>query len=453
MKSHVDDEELSLYALAPSLCDEREPIEQHVSLCTACRERLQLNEEIESAFRDSDVWAAVDQFLTRSARLEAARAEYLRIEKDDADAEALLEPLLKTLSRFRGADIDADSRFHTAAVVRKLCLAAHARHEKQPQFSLLITNAACRIALQLPKGRRERRLVLALAIRERANALRYLGRFAQGLKSLDDAEKLFDQSPGTDPFDLAIVGYIRATIYMKCERLSEGAELARNAAFAFHEYGDSLRELSAIMAEACCLALAGEPFRAVAAFERVITIARSTGEREMLARALQNAGVSYLSAGEPSKAVRCLLEAMAIFDEIGLATERARSMWKLATVLATEGKLAESARQLDQARAELLRLGLVNDAALATLEWAEVQLALSQPEGVADACSSIVIQFEVEGMRRNASLALAYLHETLRSGSATPSIVREVRAFLTELPNRPEIPFERPLGKSAPGVS
>jgi len=453
MKNHVDDDKLSAYTLAPSFCDDREEIEQHLSRCTECRERLQLCEEIESAFRDPDVWAAVDQVRTRSARLEAAREEYLRIEKEDADAEALLEPLLKTSSRFREADIDGDSRFHTAAVVRKLCLAAHARHEKLPQFSLLITNAACRIALQLPKGRRERRLVLALAIRERANAFRYLGRFADGLKSLDDAEKLFDQSPGTDPWDLAIVGYIRATIYMKCERLSEGAELARVSALAFREYGDSLRELSAIMAEACCFALAGEPVRAVAAFERVIAIARTTGEREMLARALQNAGVSYLSAAEPSKAVPCLVEAMSIFDEIGLATERARSMWKLATVLAGEGRLAESARQLDEARAELLRLGLGNDAALATLEWAEVRLSLSQPEGVADACSSIVIEFESEGMRRNASVALAYLHETLRSGSATPTIVREVRAFLAELRSRPEIPFEPLLGKFSPGVS
>ncbi|HEX7679677.1 MAG TPA: hypothetical protein VF713_16210, partial [Thermoanaerobaculia bacterium] len=275
MKSHVDDEELSLYALAPSLCDEREAIEQHLSLCTGCRGRLQLNEEIESAFRNPEVWAVVDQYLTRSARLEAARAEYLRIEKDDADAEALLEPLLKTLSRFRGADIDADSRFHTAAVVRKLCLAAHARHEKEPQFSLLITNAACRIALQLPKGRRERRLVLALAIRERANAFRYLGRFAQGLKSLDDAEKLFDQSPGTDPFDLAIVGYIRATIYMKCGRSAEGIPLAKASALVFQDYGDRLRELTAVMAEASCLIYSGRPSEAAEAFDRVTSIARA----------------------------------------------------------------------------------------------------------------------------------------------------------------------------------
>jgi hypothetical protein len=99
--------------------------------------------------------------------------------KEDAEADALLAPLLKSPIRFRGANVDTDARFQTAAVVRNLCRAAHARHEKQPQFSLLITNAACRIALGLPKSNKERRPVLALAVRERANAFRYLGRFTE----------------------------------------------------------------------------------------------------------------------------------------------------------------------------------------------------------------------------------------------------------------------------------
>ncbi len=453
MNIHYGDDVLSVYALAPSLTGDAEAIGQHLTGCHECRGRLQFIDELDDAFRDPEMWAAVDLLQTRPRRIEAAMAEHLRIEKEDSDAEALLEPLLKSPIRFHDVDVEGDARFHTAGVVRKLCRAAHARHEKQPQFSLLIAEAACRIALGLPKSGNERRSLLALSVRERANAFRYLGRFAEGLKSLADAEKLFDQSPGTDPFDLAVVWYIRATIYMKSERLQDGAALASEAALIFRSYGDTLRELSAVMAEACCLALNGEPLKAVGAFERVISIARSTGEREMLARALQNAGVSYLASGDPSNAVPCLEEAMAIFDEIALPTERARSMWKLATALAAEGRLSEAVRQLDDTRVELLRLGLVNDAALATLEWAEVQLALSKTEGVADACASIVFEFESEGMRRSASLALAYLHESLRSGSVTRTIVREVRAFLEELSTHPEATFNPAFGESSPSVS
>jgi len=444
MTRHYDDDELSDYTLAPSLDPNREGIEQHVAGCAACRARLKVAEELEEAYRDEEMWAVVDLLLTRPQRIEAARAEYARIERENAEAEALLSPLLKSPLRFRGAEIDSDSRFHTAAVVRHLCLAAHARHEKQPQFSMVITNAACRIALQLPKTGTERRDVLALAVRERANAFRYLGRFAEGLKSLDDAEKLFNQSPGSDPFDLAIVSYIRATIYLKCGRAAEGLPLAKGAALIFQEYGDSRRELAAVMAEAVCLIYTGHPREAADTFERVASIARATEQPEILARALQNAGEAYLAASNHGQATPRLIEALALFDNLGLATERARSVWKLASARVAEGALREAAEQLERVREELTQLGLTNDAALATLEWAEVKLAIGETSGVAESCASIAVDFESEGMLRSARIALAYLQEALHTGAATPYVVRHVRAYLTELPGRPATPFVRP---------
>lgn len=444
MTRHYDDDELSDYTLAPSLDPNREGIEQHVAGCAACRARLKVAEELEEAYRDEEMWGAVDLLLTRPQRLEAARAEYARVEREDAEAEALLSPLLKSPLRFRGAEIDTDSRFHTGAVVRHLCLAAHARHEKQPQFSLVITNAACRIALQLPKSGTERRAVLALSVRERANAFRYLGRFAEGLKSLDDAEKLFDQSPGSDPFDLAIVSYIRATIYLESGRAADGLPLAKAAAEVLGEYGDRRRELAAVMVEAGCLMHSGHASEAAEAFERVASIARATDQPEMLARALQNAGNAYLAASKHELATPLFIDALALFDNLGLATERTRSVWKLASARAAEGALHEAAEQLERVQAELADLGLTNDAALATLEWAEARLAVGENGGVAERCAAIAVDFESEGMLRNARIALAYLQEALRTGAATPEVVRHVRAYLTELPGRPATPFVRP---------
>jgi hypothetical protein len=52
-----------------------------------------------------------------------------------------------------------------------------------------------------------------------------------------------------------------------------------------------------------------------------------------------------------------------------------------------------------------------------------------------------MVAFESERMERNARLALAYLHEALAAGTATPSIVRYVRAYLEELPAAPDRVF------------
>jgi hypothetical protein len=75
------------------------------------------------------------------------------------------------------------------------------------------------------------------------------------------------------------------------------------------------------------------------------------------------------------------------------------------------------------------------------LEWAEARLAAGAPAGVAAACARIVITFGSERMERNARIALAFLHEALAAGTATPGIVRHVRLYLEELPAAPERAF------------
>ena len=100
---------------------------------------------------------------------------------------------------------------------------------------------------------------------------------------------------------------------------------------------------------------------------------------------------------------------------------------------------------LDGSRTDLARLGLTNDAAQATLEWAEVRLAMNKPEGVAAACRKIVVVFNSEDMQRHAKEALAVLHAALAAGKAMPELVRSVRLYLEKLPANPSQRFVRAL--------
>src|SRR5206468_5369568 len=100
------------------------------------------------------------------------------------------------------------------------------------------------------------------------------------------------------------------------------------------------------------------------------------------------------------------------------------------------GDLATGEERLAGARRELQELGMQNDHALATLEWAEVRLARGETEGVAAACRGMVVRFESEGMMKNSRLALAYVHEALARGTATPALIRHVRHYLEALPTR-----------------
>lgn len=443
--NHYDDDTLIRFALDPALVDDPESIRTHLGNCAACRARVEALAEVEEALRRADTWATVETLVTRSDRLQETLALKARLDAEDRAAERLLAPLLSSPIRFREANISENPKARHAGVVRYLCTAAHRLHEERPQFSLLLARTAYAIAFELENTPHSvRRLSMALSLREAANAFRYLGRFAEALTALRDAEKLLDESPGSDPHDLAIVWLIRATVFTELGRLEEAQTFARRAAQVFRDYGDRDREFTALLVEAHCLYFAGDNAAAATAYEALAARARAEGNRDLLAHAVNDAASAYLNLDEFEKAERYYIDALVLFDELGLTIEKARVGWSLALVLVRRGDLANGADRLDAARAELHHLGLLHDHGLATLDWAAARLALGETAGVAEACKSIVIRFESEGMMKNARLALAYVQEALARRTATPALLQQVRVYLKLLPTRPDSPFVPP---------
>ncbi len=440
--THYDHEALSRFGLDPSLVDDPDALAAHLTNCEDCRDYFAVVTELDAALRDDETWAQVDALLTPSQRRSRMMALRTAIDAKEEDAARRLGPLLRTPLHFRGADVAANRKLWTAGAVRVLCAEANKRHEERPLFSLDIAKAAFTIARKLEKNSgTSPRFCMALSLRERGNALRYLGRFGEALEALGYAEKLFDQTPASDPHDVAIVQLIRATVYMKSERLPEAIAHTRECLPVFRAYGDRLRELSALMIQGACLYLSGLNGDAVRVYEDVIACARAASDADILARGLSNAANSYTELSVLDTAERYYIEAIVLYEELGLVTEKARTTWALASVTVKRGDLATGARLLEAARLELHGLGMLSEHGLATLEWAEVSLALDQVEGVADACRGIVIRFESEGMMKSARLALAHVHQALAQGTATPAFLRHIRLYLEALPSRPNEPF------------
>jgi tetratricopeptide (TPR) repeat protein len=436
--NHPDAAVLSVFSLDASGVPDRDAVGAHVAGCEACQEGIAVFRELDVALRHGETWAHVTALRESGDRLAQIQAVRQRVQAEDDEATRILKPLLKSPLRFKSAKLENKPWCHTEGMVRMLCAAANERHESRPTFSLLLSVTACTIAKSLPETKDAgRRLSMGMALRERANALRYLGKFSDALQALEYAERLFDATPAADAFDLAIVWLIRAIVFMESGRLPEGMLMAREAAGAFREYGDGDRELAAAMVEASCLMFSGRGREAVDAYEHVIALARTRANTRLLASALQNAGLARVELGHLDRAEACYAEALVLYDELQVPTEKARTMWSLASVAVARGEMQDGEAGLGATRDELTRLGLTNDAALATLEWAEVRLALNKPEGVGEACRKIVFVFNSEGMQRHAKEALAVLHQTLATGRATPHLVHIVRLYLEQLPTNP----------------
>ncbi len=442
--SHYTEDELSAYALRPEATDDRQSVEQHVSGCGDCRDALDIIEAFDTALHDPLPWQVAESMPARrnapTAFLDQARA----IASADAYARDLVMPLVDSAIRFREARIDDDRRYFTLAVIKLLCKVANGMHERQPQFGLVLADTALNIARKLPEPLKARSAWYAgTAWKERANALRYVGRFKEAEEALDRAEEAFEGDDHVEPFDLAIVGYVRATVYCKMERFDDAVVCARAAAATFHVYGDTRRYLSALLAEAVGYYSADRDREAVEILERVATSARAAHEPETLARALANAANSYTRLHEFTKAAAYYADAIAVIDDLDMPTESARLQWARAALLLDRGGFDEGLAGLERARVQLSQLGMTNDSALATLDLVAGLLAADQPERVADLCRGITLMFSSEGMTRSAKKALAYLAEAVAGGQVTPEEVRHVRSFLERLPERPLEEFQQ----------
>jgi len=437
--NHLDDNVLSGYALDGKGTPE---VESHVAECEICRDGLAVFREIDKALRGRETWTTVDHARSQNSRLAEVLSYRRRIEAEERDARTFLARVLDSPLKFRNAAIAEKPKLHTEGMVRVLCAEANSRHEQRPKFSQEIAAVAYEVATKLTGvAERQQHNLMGLALREHANALRYLGRFKDALKLLDYAEKLFAGTPGADAFDLAIVEYIRAGVFQNLGRLDDGIAAAESAARVFRAYGDATRERCALMVEANCDLRSGRAAEAVERYEQVISLSRAGGDRVMLARGLSNCAAAFKDLEEFDRAERYYVEALALYDEFDMPTEKARVEWVLAMITVARGEFAEGARSLDSVRKELANLGLTNDAALATLMWAEARLLGGRSAGVAEACRSVIVVFESEEMHRQAKHALAVLNEALAAGRGTPQLVRDVWSYLERLPRAPNEKF------------
>jgi tetratricopeptide (TPR) repeat protein len=442
--SHYTEDELSAYALRPDAIDDREGVEQHVAACADCRSSLEVIEAFDLALQDPVPWQMAESMPARReappALLDHARA----IAAADARARELVMPLVDSAIRFRAARIDEDPRFHTLAVIRLLCKVANGMHERQPQFGLVLADTALNITEKLAANlQAQSAWYVGTAFKERATALRCVGRFKDAEEALDRAQAAFESDNDVEPFDLAIVGYVRATVYCEMERFGEAAQLARDAALVFTQYGDKQRYLSARVAEAGSFYCADRYAEAVPIFEAVGLEARASNHMWMVAVALANAASCYTRLGSFEKAFAYYADALAVVTKLDVPAERARILWALAALKVESGQYEEGLPELEQAHTQLVSFGLMNDAALAKLDLIAGLIAVGEVDRVPGLCRSVAATFAVEGLSRNARKALAYLSETVGSGNAVPDAVRHVRTYLSRLSTHPQEEFQQ----------
>lgn len=440
--THYSDDDLSRHSLSP-----HGQIAAHLEVCAECSKRFADVQDFDAALAEAGTWThPVNLRSTEDATRTRLRETAARLAREIAGAERILGPLMANPLAFIWKDVSRKRGFRTAGAVRVLCAAANAACERDPLHSLNLADTALAIAVSLNEadhylGIKVHQLA-GLAWKERANALRYLGRFPAALDALDQAKRLYERA-GANPWDLAILQYTRGVVYSRSSRPDEAEQCADEATTIFEATGDRVRYVHARMLRATVrywrqdFANARDDYRALLAF------AKEERDDLLTARLSSAAANCDLDLGDARAAEPALLDALHIFEREGIETEAARIRWELALVLLVEGRFSAAITKLQASRLECEHLGLINLAAFITLDIVEALVAIgANLREVQKLCREVFATFKAAGMVNEALTALAYLREATRARTITPAKVRHVRRFLTRLEDQPTLRFD-----------
>ncbi|MEO8382678.1 MAG: tetratricopeptide repeat protein [Acidobacteriota bacterium] len=444
VERHYEDE--ALIALMES---DRVHTDPHLPSCSSCADKLESFRMIADALEEREVWDSrgLSEEPVHST-ITALRSFADRMTFEDLQAEAILLELLagpreEWMSRLRHRP-----EWRTAGVVRKLIDGIHAAIMTMPPDALEMTMLSTEIADHLDPTTFASDTVMRLrgsAWRDRAYALFYVGRFAESVSATERAELNF-QACVIDEYDRARVSVVRALSLRAMEDLPTAMGEVRRSGDVFVTFGDLNRLASARIAESHLLFSRGDYEKARLLLEPLEVRLRSEDDAKTYATVLGNLGYCYSKLGRIEEALSRYEASAALHVELGIVTEVTRLRWAIATILAEAGRHDEALRRFRELQRTFTELSMTSEAALVSLDAAELLLVRQEFSAVEDICRAAMRSFETAGIpyTARALTALAFIQEAARAKTASPVLVKHVREYLRCLPRDGQLLFAPP---------
>lgn len=232
---HPTEEALAEYAFDPDAVPNRRAIETHVADCPACSSVLTFIRSVDVGLSDGDIWSITDS--DESTRKEM-RDLAGQAAAEDHEARELLAEVLQNPAQTAWQDLGTRSQYQTAGVVRHLLTVANEACYRAPLDALTFADTAIEIAERLTRYAQPILHDLrGTAWKERANALRLLGRYDAALEALEHAEREFRAVP-TAPLGPAIVKHTRGIIHYDRGEYDSARRLFQDCADACAALGE-----------------------------------------------------------------------------------------------------------------------------------------------------------------------------------------------------------------------
>jgi tetratricopeptide (TPR) repeat protein len=327
------------------------------------------------------------------------------------------------------------------AALERLSEEVRKRLERTPVEALAIANLASSIAGSLSDEYPP--VVIAqirsAALRDRANALRYLARLGDAYDSIERAEAELAVFPAL-AHDRAIVWLVKAMILAQLDRFDEAERTITAARDHFSDVGDSVRRLQAGVIQGNLLARQEKYADARSIFRELLVVAAENRDTETRARVHNNLGYCCTQLNDYRAANVHFSQSIALFTDLGWNAEVARTQRSAGVLFIAKGQKDLGISHLREARRMFRTLGMVEEAGLCALRLMETFVERGQTHEARALATVVIDEFTAAGLDSRAVDAVVNLRASLDVDGASAETVRTVHALVETLgSNQPNV--------------
>ncbi|HEV2854201.1 MAG TPA: hypothetical protein VHC97_15510 [Thermoanaerobaculia bacterium] len=353
---------------------------------------------------------------------------------EQAAAPELLSALLAEPFERQWALATTDSRYHTWTVCERLLDAARELGFQDPARALDLSKLGVEIAARIDRAVCGETRVNDLCARAWAglgNARRIRGDFREGEACFATAERLLKRGTG-DPVEKANVLLLKSSLRGNQQRFREAFRLLDRVLAIGRKCGDPQLCGKALIIRGFFLGVADDPEGAIRHLAEGIRDVDPATDARLLVAAQHNLILFLAESGRYEEAMRLLESARPLYYRTGDQMSLLRLRWLEGKIGIALGQFAEAEELLRGVRKELIERELGFDAALLSLDLANIYARQGRGAEMRRLAEEMLPIFKSRDIHREAIAALLVFQKAAEMERVTLGLIREVSSYLKE---------------------
>jgi tetratricopeptide (TPR) repeat protein len=401
-------------------------------LLTGCRSCIPGHQAAPRPYDYSAAFAAA-----REATADAVRS--LSVELDEAP-ELLREILVQPFSR-QWTMVTEEPRFRSWSFCQLLLEACTDLGFRDPNRALQTARLGVEVADRLDRKRYGGDRVDDLRARAWATlggAERIGSDFRAAEKSFAKAERLIRTGTG-DPLEKAHLLLLEASLRSHQQRFPEAFRMLRRVVRIARRCGDDHLCGKALILQGFLANMAQEPELSLRLLEESLPLIDAAAEPRLVLAARHNLIAGLTETGRPQEALTLLEASRRLYQQVGDRLSLIRMTWLEGRIRLVLDDLESAEALLTDVRCRMIELGQAYDAALVSLDLAQVYARQRRGTEMRQLASEMLPIFQSREIRREALSAVLVFQKAAEIDGVTLGVLQQLRDIFREGRSTPNL--------------